>query len=194
MLRQADLHLHYAHVTRSYTEDLGRGRRPTACQNPVNGTAASPTKAARHALLKELAFPAGIVWQNTAFFYASSGSAQTAFGQMARTALASCNMSKAINIGTDGDVVMARVSLVSRMLPTSGQISRLAVEYDISIASSSSVNQMYADSYDYSVYALSANVITRVGVVQVAPFEKIEYRDAETAVLSVAKRLARLGE
>jgi hypothetical protein len=194
LLRQSDLALHYAHMTRTYTEDLGGGRRPTACQNPVDGTTASPKKAARHALLKEMAFPAGIMWQNTVFFYASPQAAQAAFREMARTAVASCNMSKVMNIGTDGDVVKARVTLKSTMLMPKQGISRLGVEYDTSLVSSSSVNPMYADSYDYSVYAVDQNFITRVGVVQIAPIEKVEYSDAETAVLAVAKRVARLGE
>jgi hypothetical protein len=56
------------------------------------------------------------------------------------------------------------------------------------------VNQVYADSYEYSVYALKSNVITRVGVVQIAPVEQVEYTDADAAAVRVAERLARLGE
>jgi hypothetical protein len=194
MLRASDLSLHYAHVTRASSEDLGDRRRPTACENPLNGTLAAPKKAAQQALLKELAFPAGIVWQNTAFFYPSARAAMTAFGQMADTAIAKCNLSKVINIGTDEDVVKARVTLRSRMLPAQAGVTRLAVDYGTSLVSSPTVNQVYADSYEYSVYALKSNVITRVGVVQIAPVELVEYTDADAAAVRVAERLARLGE
>ena len=84
MIRSSDLANHYGHVTRSYTEDLGKGRRPTACENPVDGHIATPKKAAKTALLKEIAFPASIVWQNTAFFYASPAEAQAAWNILPR--------------------------------------------------------------------------------------------------------------
>ena len=193
MIRVSDLSNHYGHITRSYSEDLGKGRRPTACENPVDGRLASPKKAATKALLKEIAFPANIVWQNTAFFYPTPVAAQEAFREMANEAVKACNMSKVLNIGTDGDVVKARVTYASRqLLPVKG-VSRLAVSYSTSLVSSAAPTAAYADSYDYSVYAVKDNVITRVGVVQVAPNAPLEKSDAEATALTVAGRLARLG-
>ena len=192
LIRVTDLDDHYGHVTRSYTEDLGKGRRPTVCENPVTGQIAAPTKTARSALLKEIAFPANVVWQNTAFYYASALEAQAAFRQMAAKAKSFCNMSKVINIGTDGDRVMARVTYSTRgLVPTHG-ISRLAVSYDTDLVSSSSPSATYADAYDYSVYAIIGNVITRVGVGQVSRILPLEKDDAESTALTVARRLAKL--
>jgi hypothetical protein len=100
MIRVSDLADHYGHVTRSYSEDLGKGRRPTACENPVDGRIATPKKVAKKALLKEIAFPANIVWQNTAFLYPSTRDAEAAFREMSTEAIKYCNLSKVVNIGT----------------------------------------------------------------------------------------------
>jgi hypothetical protein len=193
MIRISDFGNHYGHVTRSYTEDLGKDRRPTACENPVDGHLATPAKAAKKALLKEIAFPANVIWQNTAFFYPSSSAAHAAFREMAAEAIKYCNMRKVINVGTDAEVVKARVSYDSRMLAPVKGVSRLAVSYAASMLSSASPSAAFADSYDYSVYALKDNVITRVGVGQVAPNAPLEKSDAETTALAVASRLTRLG-
>jgi hypothetical protein len=192
MIRATDLVGRYGHVTRSYTEDLGAGRRPTACENPVNGRIATPKKAAKSALLKEIAFPANVVWQNTAFFYATPADAQAAFREMANEAVKYCNMSKVINIGTDGDVVKAKVTYTSKVLAAVKGVTRLAVDYDTSLVSSAAPSASYTDAYDYSVYAIKGNVITRVGVGQVSPIFPIERSDAEAASLAVAGRLDRL--
>jgi hypothetical protein len=192
MIRVSDLDNHYGHVTRSYTEDLGKGRRPTACENPVDGRIASPAKAARKALLKEVAFPANVVWQNTAFYYPNPTAAEAAFREMANEAVKYCNMSKVVNIGTDGDVVKSRVTYASSLLLPVKGVSRLAVSYASSLVSSAAPSAAYVDSYDYSVYAIKGNVITRVGVVQVAPNAPIERSDAESTALTVADRLTKL--
>jgi hypothetical protein len=192
MIRVSDLADHYGHVTRSYSEDLGKGRRPTACENPVDGRIATPKKVAKKALLKEIAFPANIVWQNTAFFYASARDAEAAFREMSTEAIKYCNMNKVVNIGTDGDKVKARVTYRSRMMPPVNGVSRLAISYDTNLVASAAPSAAYIDSFDYSVYAIKDNVITRVGVVQVSPNAPIERTDAESTALSVAKRLARL--
>jgi hypothetical protein len=192
MIRVADFANHYGHVTRSYTEDLGKGRRPTACENPMNGHLATPKKAAKTALLKEIAFPANVVWQNTAFYYPSASAAKAAFAEMSAEAVKYCNTSKVIDIGTDGDVVKAKVTYVSRRLPPASGVERLAIDYDTDLVSSASPSASYIDSYDYSVYALKDTVITRVGVVQVSPNAPIEKTDAEATALSVVARLARL--
>jgi len=192
MIRVSDLANHYGHITRSYTVDLGKGRRPTACENPVDGRIATPKKAAKSALLKEVAFPANIVWQNTAFFYATPADARAAFDEMSGEAVKYCNMGKVINIGTDGDKVKARVTYASTLMPSVKGVPRLAIAYDINLVSSAAPSAAYADSYDYSVYALSGKVITRVGVGQVSPNAPIEKSDAETTALAVAGRLAKL--
>jgi hypothetical protein len=192
MIRVADLSNHYGHVTRSYTEDLGKGRRPTACENPVDGRLATPSKAARSALLKEIAYPANIVWQNTAFYYPTPADAAAAFVEMSREAVKYCNLSKVVNIGTDGDKVKARVTYASKQLAPAGGVPRLAISYGTSLVSAAAPSASYADSYDYSVYALKGAVITRVGVVQVSPNAPIEKSDAESTALKVADRLAKL--
>lgn len=193
MIRVTDLADHYGHVTRSYTENLGKGRRPTACENPVDGHLATPKKAATRALLKEVAFPANIVWQNTAFYYPTAQDAKAAFREMSGEAIKYCNMSKVVNIGTDEDIVKARVTYASRMLPAVKAVSRLAIAYDTDLISSAAPSAAYSDSYDYSVYAIKDNVITRVGVVQVSPNAPVEKADAEATALAVASRLVRLG-
>jgi len=187
MLRVTDLKDHYGHVTRSYTEDLGKGRRPTACENPVTGQVATPKKAARSALLKEISFPANVVWQNTAFYYSTALEAQAAFRDMAAQAKTYCNMSKVINVGTDSDRVMARVTYRTvGLVPTHG-VSRLAVSYDANLVSATAPSATYADAYDYSVYAINGNVG------QVSKILPLEKSDAEANALTVSGRLAKLG-
>ena len=193
MLRVTDLNDHYGHVTRSYTEDLGKGRRPTVCENPVTGRVATPKRAASSALLKEISFPANVVWQNTAFYYPSALEAQAAFRDMATKAKSYCNMSKVINIGTDGDRVMARVTYATVGLAPTHGVSRLAVSYDANLVSATSPSATYVDAYDYSVYAINGNVITRVGVGQVSKILPLEKSDADAIALTVAGRLAKLG-
>jgi hypothetical protein len=78
------------------------------------------------------------------------------------------------------------------MMPPVNGVSRLAISYDTNLIASAAPSAAYIDSFDYSVYAIKDNVITRVGVVQVSPNAPIERTDAESTALSVAKRLARL--
>jgi hypothetical protein len=189
LLRASDLGDHYGHVTRSHTDAIAHGGFPTACENPMTGKAASPTKAAQRTLVKEIGFPAGIVWQNAVFVYPTSAAAQSAYLELRREATAYCNMNKVINIGTDGDVVAARVTLKTTGLPPAGGVARFAVAYGTSVDPAATVNPMYADSYDYSVYSVNGRVISRVGVVQVAPVETVEKTDAESAAVRVAKRV-----
>ena len=105
----------------------------------------------------------------------------------------SCDISRVFNIGTDEDVVMARVTLAARRLPTSEGVQRFDVRYSISLAEAQAPGSMYADSYDYSVYGFSATSITRVGVVHGVRLGSVEVNDAQTSVVKVAGRIARLG-
>lgn len=193
MLRPTDVSPDYGHVTALSTEDLGKGRYPVSCENPLDGRTASPKKAARLGLLKQIGFPAGIEWQNTVFYYASASQASTAWHELLKETLAYCNMSKIINIGTDGDVAMARVTLKAVALPTIDGVERVGIHYWVSLTKTDAVSPMYQDSYDYSVYAFTSNLITRVGVVQGATLETVEVTDAQEAAVKVAKRVAKLG-
>jgi hypothetical protein len=191
MLRSTDLADHYGHVTRTYA-DVAKGGHPTACQNPVTGKAATPTKAAQRTLIKEIGFPAGIVWQNAVFVYPSPAAAQTAYRELAREAGDYCNMSKDVNIGTDGDQVNARVTLKTASLPSQAGVARFGVAYSTNLDRGVSVNPMYADSYDYSVYAVDGRVISRVGILQVARIGAVERTDAQAAAVAVARRVVAL--
>lgn len=183
----------------SYTNDMGAGVMQTACatyrkgySEPVSSRAATNTVVSGFSS----DFLGNGNWQSTVGSYRSPSAAKQAYTDLQTRAKALCTYSRNMNVGDDGDLVMATVSSRYVALPALSGLPRFAVAsstiiWDLDGAMNAHPTMGYqgVNGSSYTVFTVDGSRMTSVEVSSTRTLDNSERALAQRLAPTVAERV-----
>lgn len=183
----------------AYANDMGAGVMQTACSTYGKGYA-DPVSSRAAANTVVSGFSSDFVgngdWQSTVGRYATSSTARTAFLDLRSRAHTLCTSTQNVNVGDDGDMVMATVSSRFVDLPSLHGLPRFAVaastiiwNLDAAMNDHPTMGYEKVNGSSYTVFTVDGPLLASVEVSSTQPLDSGSRTLAQHLAPTVADRV-----